>query len=145
MIILKHLKVERFRLLREVDLHFPQRGSILISGPNEAGKSTIFESIYFALYGEPLVTARAKGSAPSLNELIHYGEKQAIITLTLAIGATEMTIIRTIKREKGQSIALRVRRLGMPLEKTITDLGADNQRIISELGHIDGKTRSNPC
>lgn len=35
MIILKHLTVERFRLLREVNLHFPQRGSILIQGPND--------------------------------------------------------------------------------------------------------------
>ena len=56
MIILRHLTVERFRLLREVNLHFPQRGSILIQGPNEAGKSTLFESIYFALYGEPIMS-----------------------------------------------------------------------------------------
>src|SRR5437588_13112530 len=63
MIILKHLKVERFRLLREIDLHFPQRGSILIQGPNEAGKSTLFESIYFALYGESLTSERADKSA----------------------------------------------------------------------------------
>ena len=79
MIILKHLKVKQFRLLRDVDLYFPQRGSIFISGPNEAGKSTIFESIYFVLYGEPLTIGYGKRAAPSLNELIHYGEKQAII------------------------------------------------------------------
>ena len=60
MIILKHLTVERFRLLREIDLHFPQRGSILIQGPNEAGKSTLFESIYFALYGESLTSTRKR-------------------------------------------------------------------------------------
>ncbi|HEV7234969.1 MAG TPA: ATP-binding protein, partial [Ktedonobacteraceae bacterium] len=58
MIILKHLTVERFRLLREINLHFPQRGSILIQGPNEAGKSALFESIYFALYGTPLTATR---------------------------------------------------------------------------------------
>src|SRR6266702_3300037 len=49
MITLKHLTVERFRLLREINLHFPQRGSILIEGPNEAGKTALLESIYFAL------------------------------------------------------------------------------------------------
>lgn len=145
MIILKHLKVERFRLLREVDLHFPQRGSILISGPNEAGKSTIFESIYFALYGEPLVNVRGKRATPSLNELIHYGEKQATVALTLAIGATEMTITRTIERNKGQTVQLHVRKLGMPAEKPLTDLQAANERIISELGRIDGKTLRNSC
>src|SRR5579864_8818674 len=62
MIILKHLVIERFRLLREINLHFPQRGSILIQGPNEAGKSTLFESIYFALYGELLAPKRKKHS-----------------------------------------------------------------------------------
>ncbi|TMF47955.1 MAG: hypothetical protein E6I32_08605 [Chloroflexi bacterium] len=145
MIILKHLKVKRFRLLRDVDLYFPQRGSILISGPNEAGKSTIFESIYFALYGEPLTIAYGKRAVPSLNELIHYGEKHAVITLALAIGATDMTITRTINREEEQTIALDVRKLGMPEEKTITDLKAANERIISELGRIDGKTLRNSC
>ncbi len=147
MIILKHLKAERFRLLREVNLHFPQRGSILISGPNEAGKSTIVESIYFALYGEPLVAAYGKRApaAPSLNELIHYGEQQASVSLTLAIGAKELSITRAIDRDKGQSVSLDVRQLGMPPEKTITDLDAANGRIIAELGRIDGKTLRHSC
>lgn len=147
MIILKHLKAERFRLLREVDLHFPQRGSILIAGPNEAGKSTIIESIYFALYGEPLVSvsAYAKRAAPSLTDLIHYGEPSATVALTLAIGAKELTITRTIARDAGQSVSLDVRQLGVPPEKTITDLDAANERIIAELGRIDGKTLRHSC
>src|SRR5437660_8245381 len=109
MIILKHLTVERFRLLRSMNLHFPQRGSILIHGPNEAGKSTLFESIYFALYGEPLATSRGrmyqdphKGGLynPSLDDLILYGASNAIVTLTLSISATELIINRVIERGK---------------------------------------------
>ena len=147
MIILKHLKAEQFRLLREVDLHFPQRGSILIAGPNEAGKSTVIESIYFALYGEPLVSvgSSAKRAAPSLTDLIHYGEPSATVALTLAIGAKELTITRTIDRDTGQSISLDVRQLGVPPEKTITGLEAANERIIAELGRIDGKTLRHSC
>ncbi len=147
MIILKHLKAERFRLLREVNIHFPQRGSILISGPNEAGKSTIVESIYFALYGEPLVALHGKRAsvAPTLNELIHYGEQQASVSLALAIGAKELSITRVIERDKGQSVSLDVRQLGMPPEKTITDLDAANEHIIAELGRIDGKTLRHSC
>ncbi|HVB76048.1 MAG TPA: AAA family ATPase [Ktedonobacteraceae bacterium] len=145
MIILKHLKIEQFRLLRDVDLHFPQRGSILIAGPNEAGKSTVVESIYFALYGDPLVSANGKRSAPDLNKLIHYGEQRASVSLTLAIGAKEVSITRVIERDMGQSITLDVRKLGMPPEKTITALDAANQRIVAELGHIDGKTLRHSC
>ena len=92
MIILKHLTVEHFRLLRRIDLHFPQRGSILIQGPNEAGKSTLFESIYFALYGEPLISEPVRRDSINLDELISYGEKFASVTLTISVGATELTV-----------------------------------------------------
>src|SRR5215471_7103829 len=117
MIILKHLTVERFRLLREINLHFPQRGSMLIQGTNEAGKSTLFESIYFALYGDSLTSERKNQSQTAegrYDDLIFYGENQATITLTLTIGPTELTIKRSIERDKGQNVALNVRKLGMP-------------------------------
>src|SRR6266566_2015626 len=147
MIILKHLTVERFRLLREIDLHFPQRGSILIQGPNEAGKSTLFESIYFALYGESLTSQRKKRSQDEnrhYDELILYGENEANVTLILTIGPSELIIKRSIKRDKGQEVSLSVRRLGMP-EELITSPDAANARIISEIGHIDRATLRNSC
>jgi DNA repair exonuclease SbcCD ATPase subunit len=147
MIILKHLTVERFRLLREIDLHFPQRGSILIQGPNEAGKSTLFESIYFALYGESLTSKRKKRSGDEngrYDDLILYGENEAHVTLILSIGPSELIVKRSIKRGKGQETSLNVRRLGMP-EECVSELDAANARIISEIGHIDGTTLRNSC
>ncbi len=157
MIILKHLKVEQFRSLRDIDLHFPQRGSMLITGPNEAGKSTLLESIYFALYGEPLAqqhsfphgkwppASTASSFDVSLDDLVFYGETRAVVTLTLSIGATEISITREIEREKGQSVIAQVRKLGMPDEKPIVDLNKANARIITEVGRIDGKTLRNSC
>lgn len=148
MIILKHLTVERFRLLREIDLHFPQRGSILIQGPNEAGKSTLFECLYFALYGESLISARKKRSDDEyerFDDLLSYGEDQASVALILTIGPTELSIRRTIERGKGQTVALNVRKLGMPVEECITKLDVANARIIAEIGHIDGATLRNSC
>ena len=142
MIILKHLIVERFRLLREINLHFPQRGSILIQGPNEAGKSALFESIYFALYGMTMAANREKRG---LDDLILYGTAQASVTLTLAIGVTEMTITRILERGKGQTVTLHVQRLGMPPEEPITQLDTANERIIAELGRLDGETLRNSC
>lgn len=143
MIILKHLTVEHFRLLRQIDLHFPQRGSILIQGSNEAGKSTLFESIYFALYGELLSADGAKRGKTNLDALISYGEKVAVVTLSVSIGATEMTVTRTIERGRGQRVSLVVRRLGMPEEQPITSLLMANARIVRELGYIDGETLRN--
>lgn len=142
MIILKHLTIERFRLLRAMDLHFPQRGSILIQGPNESGKSALLESIYFALCGETFTPRRGKRS---LDDLILYGAPTAAVSLTLSIGTTELTILRTIERGKGQKVTLWVRKLGMPDEEPITQLEAANQRIIVELGQMDGEALRNSC
>src|SRR6266516_4096217 len=142
MIILKHLTVERFRLLREMNLHFPQRGSILIQGPYESGKSALLESIYFALYGEALATTRGKRS---LDDLISYGATSAAVTLTLSIGATEMTVTRTIERGKEQEVVLYIRRLGMAEEEPVTHLLSANERIIAELGRMDGEALRNSC
>src|SRR5260370_6738646 len=143
MIILKHLHVEHFRLLRQIDLHFPQRGSILIQGPNEAGKSTLFESIYFALYGESLSSEAARRRSANLDELISYGAKSATLTLTVSVGATDLTVTRTIERGRGQRASLVVRRLGMPEEQPVTSLTTVNQRIVRELGQIDGEALRN--
>jgi DNA repair exonuclease SbcCD ATPase subunit len=142
MIILKHLTVERFRLLRELNVHFPQRGSILIQGPNESGKSALLESIYFALYGEPLTVQRGKRS---LDDLVSYGASSATVTLSLSVGTTDLTITRTIERGKGLSVCLLVRRLGMPEEAPIVRLEAANERLIAELGRMDGEALRNSC
>ncbi len=142
MIILKHLTVERFRLLRELNIHFPQRGSVLIHGPNESGKSALLESIYFALYGEPLVSYQEKRS---LDELISYGTTSATVTLMFSVGTTELQVTRTIHRAVGQSVSLLVRRLGLPEEGPISHLETANKRIIVELGRLTGETLRNSC
>jgi DNA repair exonuclease SbcCD ATPase subunit len=142
MIILKHLTVERFRLLRELNVHFPQRGSILIQGPNESGKSALLESIYFTLYGEPLASSRGKRS---LDDLISYGASSTTVTLSLAVGATDLTVTRTIERGRGQNVCLLVHRLGLPDEEPITRLKAANERIVAELGRMDGEALRNSC
>ncbi len=145
MIILKHLTVERFRLLREVNLHFPQRGSILIQGPNEAGKSTIFESIYFALYGEPLASRgrRSTQTVSSLDDLIFYGATTASVTLTFSVGAREMMVTRSIERGQGQNAALSIRELGAPEQQPITSLEEVDRRVIEILHYLDGTTLRN--
>lgn len=146
MIILKHITIERFRLLREVQLHFPQRGSILIAGQNESGKSALVEAIYFALYGQSLASSR-------LDDLILYGASDALVTLTVSIGATEITVTRTLERGKGnrgsrdaaQSVRLLVQKPGMPEEEVITNLSTANRRIIHELGDLDAESLRNSC
>ena len=55
MIRLRRLRLSQYKGLEQVDLAFPPQGSVLIEGLNEAGKSTLFDGLHFALYGQPLV------------------------------------------------------------------------------------------
>ncbi len=140
MITLKHLTVKRFRLLRSMDLSFPSQGSILIQGPNEAGKSALLEGIYFALYGELL---QSDSDKRSLDELISYGAADAVVTLALSVDTTDLTITRTLERGKGQRVTLTIHRPDLSEDETLTRLGAANERILAELGRMDGNALRN--
>ncbi|MGH2502882.1 MAG: AAA family ATPase, partial [Ktedonobacterales bacterium] len=93
MITLKRLTTPALKRLRDVDLWLPRRGATLIEGPNESGKSTLFEAIYFALYGRPLV-GEEPGKA-TLASLIPHDGAQAQVTLTLLTDETELEVTRT--------------------------------------------------
>ena len=84
MIRLKHLRVANFKALRDVELGFPEVGSILIEGLNESGKSTLFEAVYFALYGRPLVA--------DIESTVRYTAKEAFVELAFMVDATEIVI-----------------------------------------------------
>ncbi len=70
MIRLKRLYANDFKQLRQVELNFPDAGRILVQGKNEAGKSTLFEAIFFALFGQALATESS--GKPNLDDLIVY-------------------------------------------------------------------------
>src|SRR5690348_18171775 len=102
MILLRHLRIDAFKHLRNIDLWFPRQGSVLIEGHNESGKSTLFEAIYFALYGKALVGEEL--GAPSLEALVPHGESHARVQLTILAGLTELEISRTLV-SKSQRVA----------------------------------------
>jgi exonuclease SbcC len=55
MIKLNSLYVDGFKNLKNCRLNFPPEGNILITGRNESGKSSLFESIFFSLTSKLLV------------------------------------------------------------------------------------------
>lgn len=146
MITLKRLIVPALKHLRDVDLWLPRRGATLIEGANESGKSTLFEAIYFALYGRPLV-GEEPGKA-TLNALIPHDGQQAQVTLTLMSGETELEVTRTLTRARSGGPAseatLVVRQPGRP-EERISAVSAVNDRILAELRGLDGETLRNSC
>ncbi len=93
MILLERLKVDRFKGLRDVDLVLPKRGSVLVEGLNEAGKSTLFESVYFALYGSLLASEDNRGS---LESAIGYGASEATVELAFRVAETRLLVTRAV-------------------------------------------------
>jgi DNA repair exonuclease SbcCD ATPase subunit len=141
MIILQRLHAENFKGLRAVDLTFPERGSILIEGHNEAGKSTIFEAVYLALYGEPLV---GEDSRARLEEVIQHGQPQALVELRFAVGVNELTVERVLRRGQPQRARLTIRRPDGTVD-SIGRVSAVNRRVLDELNHLDGDNLRNSC
>src|SRR5262245_21489972 len=98
MMILTHLQRHQLKSLQHVDLVFPRRGSVLVEGLNEAGKSTLLEAVYCALYGEPLVVeeSASRGRA-SYDGAIRYHANEAWIRLELEVAGTQLTVDRTLR------------------------------------------------
>jgi|GEM_PF-6236959 len=142
MILLKRLTVEDFKLLERVELTFPRQGSVLVEGLNESGKSTLFESVFFALYGLPLATeGRGKGN---LENLIRYGEDSASVWLLLEVDDVELEVHRVVRRGKPNQADLSIRRPGAPEEK-VAGVQAVNARIVDQLGGLDSEALLNSC
>ena len=143
MIKLERLHVEGFKRLSGIDLSFPSRCCVLIEGQNEAGKSTLFESIYFALYGDALVK-RGAGRG-RINSAIRHGLSEASVALTMSVGDTQLEIQRSIFRRRSNTTAQLVVTYPDRDSETISTVRAINERIMQELNGLDGEALLNSC
>src|SRR5229473_2939100 len=141
MIILKYLRANNFKSLCSVHLLFPERGSVLIEGQNEAGKSTLFEAVYVAVYGKPLV---GEETVARQDEVIQHGQTSAIVQLAFSVGQQALTVTRHFERGKAQQATLKIQRPGTP-EEVIQRARAVNDRVLKELGNLDGDSLRNSC
>lgn len=140
MIRLCRLYAHNFKQLQEIELFFPDAARILVEGKNEAGKSTLFEAVFFALFGNGLAT---ESGTRSLDGLIAYGSEKARVELDVACGDRTFCIARTIVRDKANVWELDVLRMDNQREE-IRGNAAVNKRLIAELG-FDGEALLNTC
>ena len=140
MIRLKRLYAHEFKQLRQVEIHFPDAGRILVQGKNEAGKSTLFEAIFFALFGQALIT---ESGARSLDDLIGYDQEKALVELDLQVRDRVFKITRTLIRDKSNKWELEITRPDGTVE-AVRGNKAVNDRLVSELG-FDAEALLNTC
>lgn len=141
MILLGHLGVRNFKSLTSVTLCFPPQGAVLIEGLNESGKSTLFESIHFALYGRGLATRSGGGS---VEDLISYGKAGMSVVLSLRAGDRRLTVERHARRGRPSRASLRIAPSDGPCEE-VTGVRAVNQRIVEELNGLNSEALLNSC
>jgi DNA repair exonuclease SbcCD ATPase subunit len=134
MILLHTLRARNFKQLRDVTLDFPDNGSVLIEGHNEAGKSTLFEAAFFALYGKPL------DSAANQEELKTYHADEMSVELVFSVDGRQFTVRRVVKAN--QACALEWTENGET--KSLRGATAVNQRIREEVG-LTASTLLNTC
>lgn len=140
MIRLKRLYANDFKQLREIELYFPDAGRILVQGNNEAGKSTLFEAVFFALFGQALATESV--GRPNLDDLIGYEKNKARVELDIAARDQFIRITRTLNRGKANVWELEIAQ-GDQIE-TIKGNRPVNDRLVLELG-FDAEALLNTC
>lgn len=100
MILLQRLRTQNFKQLTDVSLRFPERGTVLIEGLNEAGKSSLFEAVFFALYGRPLLTDRDY----SIADLKSYGADEMRVELDFSIDGRPFSMSRRVGANQTASL-----------------------------------------
>ena len=77
---LRTLKIENFVSIPKATIDFTKfnDGVFIISGPTGSGKSSIFDSIHFALYGSPSNSNRSKIRRTLLSTYAKKGEKMKV-------------------------------------------------------------------
>ena len=146
MITLRRLAAGNYKGIGALDLTFPERGSILIEGRNEAGKSTLFDAVHYALYGVPMVG--------DLASALHYGAEQMEVRLDLSVGghaarrlaAHARPTAKSQRSEATLSVARPGGQDGGPGDvEQVKGAGPVTARLQLELGGLTSEALLNSC
>ena len=116
---------------------------MLIEGLNEAGKSTLFDGLHFALYGQPLVG--------DLAEALTYNAETTIArmrSLTLTSDRTLLIVERRLRRTARtlrHEVQLWVRKAESGDVEYVRNVRPVRERLIAELGGLTAEALQNSC
>ncbi len=142
MIRLRRLRLSQYKGLAQVDLAFPSQGSVLIEGLNEAGKSTLFDGLHFALYGQPLVGDLAAALTYNAETTIARAELDVDVDRTLLI--VERRLRRTARTLRHE-VQLWVQKAESGDIEYVRNVRPVRERLIAELGGLTAEALQNSC
>ena len=142
MIRLRRLRLSQYKGLAQVDLAFPPQGSVLIEGLNEAGKSTLFDGLHFALYGQPLVGDLAEALTYNAETTIARAELDVDVDRTLLV--VERRLRRTARTLRHE-VELWVRKADSGDIEYVRSVRPVRERLVAELGGLTAEALQNSC
>lgn len=142
MIRLRRLRLSQYKGLEQVDLAFPPQGSVLIEGLNEAGKSTLFDGLHFALYGQPLVGDLAEALTYDAETTIARAE------LDVDVDRTRLIVERRLRRTPRtlrHEVQLWIQKAESGDIEYVRNARPVRERLIAELGGLTAEALQNSC
>lgn len=133
---IRRIAANDFKQLQSIDLFLPPVGRFLVQGKNEAGKSTLFEALYYGLFGKGL-TGRNQ------EDLIGYGKEKARVEVWIDVRDSVFKIERTLSRTKTQTVHLTIEKPDRAPD-TVRGANAVSKRLTEEF-KFDGDALLNTC
>ena len=101
--IITHISADNVLKYKQLELtDLPHQGVITISGQNESGKSTIGETVCFALFGRTF----SIGDNDDITRVIRWGETRCNVRLGFIANDTEYEIARFLDNEGNHGVRL---------------------------------------
>ena len=98
--------------------NLPATGLIAISGPNESGKSTIGETVCFALFGRTFSIG-----SDELEKVVRWGENQCAVTVQFEVDGQGYELSRFLDRDGNHSARLLRQGEEQPLARGVDAVG----------------------
>ncbi|MCB9688997.1 MAG: AAA family ATPase [Alphaproteobacteria bacterium] len=95
---LKHLTLQRFRGVEDLELTFPATGPLVLLGENGAGKSSVITAICYALLGEVLPSS---GHRSAWNVHRDHPDAQVVLRTTDGTGTVRLSRKGTLEVVEG--------------------------------------------
>lgn len=131
MVRLLRLQAHNFKKLRlESPIQFGD-GITLITGLNEAGKSSVLDAILYALFGRVTRPIKAKNE-----DLIRYGANEAKLSLDFEVDERTFRVTRNLHKTKPTKASLDELKPSRPSQPLATGQEKVNEEIVRLLGGI---------
>jgi exonuclease SbcC len=127
--IITHISAENVLKYKQLQLdNIPRAGLITISGQNESGKSTIGETVCFALFGRTFSLAKDE-----IRRVIRWGEERCSVRLGFSVSGLDYEIARFLDNEGNHGARLYL--AGEEETPVAKGLSAVNEALYDLLGY----------